>query len=320
MKWSFSASRIFARCHRKWYFSEFLGQPRQKDPYKKEAYLLKQLQSVEAWRGSLVDDVITRIIVPAINKHRSLKEAEIVDYAMRLADMQLEFGKSKRYRDPGMTKSGAGEAYCALYDIEYNGRLKEERILRAKEEIKVSLHNLLSSDLLDHINGNNPYIIAQRSLRFHFAEVMISSTPDAIVFFKDKSPLIIDWKVHAFANVEYRMQLGVYAIALTCIKPHKDFPDPFIVKPEEIDLIEYQLLKNHQRDYALTVDDVIDTEDYMFQSIEQMNRAISRVDEPLRVTSLATPRSLGVCGTCQFKKLCWEGSIVQKGLFGGGLS
>jgi len=297
-----------------------LGQPRQKDPYKKEVYALKQLQSVEAWRGSLVDHIISEMIIPGLNKHRPLKEAEIVDYAMRLADIQLEFAKSKKHRTPGMTKTGAGEAYCALYDIEYNGGLKEEQISKAKEEIKSSLHNMLSSDLLTRMNGSDVYIIAQRSLRFTYAETAISCTPDAIVFFRSNPPLIIDWKVHAFANVEYRMQLGVYAVALASVKPHKDFPAKLAVKPEEIDLIEYQLLKNHQRNYKLSLHDVIDAEDYVFQSIEQMNRAISRVEDPSCANSLATPRSLSACTTCQFKKLCWEGPIPQKGLLGGGLS
>jgi hypothetical protein len=68
MKWSFSAARTFAACQRKWFYSNIFAYWGAKDKLRKEAYYLKQLQSIYAWRGSLVDKVISRKIVPAMKK------------------------------------------------------------------------------------------------------------------------------------------------------------------------------------------------------------------------------------------------------------
>jgi len=319
MNWSFTASKIFSQCPRKWYYSKIMASPTTKDPLKREAYLLKQLQTIYAWRGSLVDTVITKLIVPKIKHHTLPSESEVIGYAMQLAAKQIEFGKSGKYRLPNMKKSSAGDAYCAFYDVEYNGNVDETKIQQAIEDIKNSLKNLLRSDFLKYIARHSSQIIAQRRLTFHFAGVRISSTPDLIVFFKNERPLIVDWKVHGFAYVEYRLQLGIYGIALSKVNPHKDFPNDTynqLRDPTTIGSIEYQLLKNQLREYSFNTEDILDIEDYIFQSIMQINRAIDgKKYGRLDASQFQTARSPDICGRCQFKKLCWKNIPVQKGLF-----
>jgi hypothetical protein len=298
-----------------------MANPNSKDSLRREAYLLKQLQTVYAWRGVVVDSVIQKQIVPKIRYHKLPSENQVLEFATQLMNKQISFGIEKKYRDYNVTKSGADDSYCAFYELEYGKGLDEEKLERAKEDVISSLKNLLHSDILKEISANNSYVIAQRELTFQFDRgIDVLCTPDIIVFFKDKSPLIIDWKVHSYSSVDAWLQLGIYAIALLRVKPHKDFPNNLtqIGNPSNVRLIEYQLLKNIQREYRLSTEDIVDIEDYIFQSSMQMEKVVNgRRYEKLDISRFQTARSPKICDRCQFKKLCWKEMPFQKRLFEG---
>jgi hypothetical protein len=276
------------------------------DPLRKEAYHLKQLQSVSAWRGSLADTVISAFIVPALNRRQRVTEQQVLSYAANLAEKQLEFGKAKKHRLPNVTKSKAGLIYCALYDLEYNAGLCETQLATAREEASLALRNLLGSGILQRAAEKGTYLVAQRSLSFKFADVSVSCTPDLIAFFNDRPPVIIDWKVHSFAYADYRVQLALYALALSRVAPHRDFIR-FNKEPQQIGLIEYQLLKNSRRRYTLTQDDLIDTEDFIYHSVLQIQRSMDNVPrKQLQAHQFQTARNPRACQICQYKKICWN--------------
>jgi len=316
MKWSISKAKVFSQCQRKWYYMAILAHHSIKNPLRRKAFLLKQLQSISAWRGSLVDKVIEKKIIPQILYGNSIREGEIIDYSMQLMEKQLAFGIEKKYLQPNLTKSSAGDEYCAFYDLKYNNGLDKNQLDTAKAEIQIALTNLIRSKLVKDLITEKPYLIAQRPLMYEFAGASISSTPDLIVFHKDKAPTIIDWKVHTFGNAEYWLQLGVYGLALSLVKPHNDFPKHslrMLKSSTDFRLIEYQLLKNTQREYALSEQDLIDIEDYIFQSMNQMNRLTNgkKLNE-IDLHQFQTARSPDICLRCQFKDLCWEDDFDGK--------
>ena len=317
MKWSIMKSKMFSRCQRKWYYYDLVAHPKAKNRTRREAYSLKQLQSIAAWKGSLVDTVIHNAITPKIVSHVLSDEKEVLDYAFKLMNAQLSFGKEKRYKCSNVTKANAGDSFCAFYDLEYNGELEEESLKNAEKDITSALKNLLFSELFSDIVKNNLYVISQRTLSFNlFEEVRVVCVPDMIVFFEDKSPLIIDWKVHRTGNTDAWLQLGVYAMALSNINPHKDFPSNFQKQVEDISsicLVEFQLLKNKQRQYSVSNEDILDVEDYIFRSSMHMKRLIDGAKpEHLDKKQFQTARSPYICERCQFKKLCWKVNPVQQ--------
>jgi len=296
------------KCPRKWYYSEIVASPTAKDSLRREAYLLKQLQSLHAWRGNLVDTVIEKLIVPGIKSKNLPSEDGVIAFSMDLMDRQLKFGKERKYRCRNKVK--IGDEYCALYDVEYNGGLDEKSLQGAKEDVILSLRNLMRSDFLKEIMKNSSYIIAQRSINFHFENINVSCTPDLLVFFPDNPPLIADWKVHTFANADYWLQLGVYAVALSRIEPHKDFPkgiESQLKNPTTFRLMEYQLIKNEQREYSISSEDIADIEDYIFLSSTQMNNLLGGKNfKELDIDKFQTARFSEICCGCQFRKLCWR--------------
>lgn len=319
MKWSYSMSRIFKRCPRQWYFSQHVSNINSKDPFRNEAFYAKQLKSIYAWRGGIVDTVIEQIIVPALNAKKLPSIESVLYYSMDLLERQLKFGVEQKYKENNLSKTNIGVDYCAFYDIEYIGSLDDNQIKQAKKDVKISLDNLLTSELLKKIVQDNEYVIAQRSISFPLEDLTVNCTPDMIVFFKEKPPLIIDWKVHAFATTDYWLQLGIYALALSKSKIHKDFPEKiehYIRDSTKIQIIEYQLLKNTVRNHRISDDDIGDILDYIYQTGSDMLRFINgrRVSQT-NIYDIPTTLSPERCERCNFKKMCWTERPVQKSLF-----
>jgi hypothetical protein len=313
IEWSISKSKLFQKCQRKWYYYTLVASGTSTDPLRKQAHQLKQLQSISAWRGSIVDNVIQHCIVPEIRKHNLPSREAVLRYGNDLIERQISFGKQKKHLDNNICKSSCTD-FCAFFDLEYGTCLDEGKLETAKQEVAISLQNLLNSNFIQAMADENLYVIAQRELSYSLEDgVQVSSTPDIVVFFKDKAPLIADWKVHVFGTTEAWLQLGIYAVALFKTKPHKDFPtEAFQIKsPTEIRMVEYQLLKNYQRNYSLSVEDVADIEDYAFETATQMKSLVNGKKYPLiEVNLLQTTRSPQDCDKCGFKKLCWSEASI----------
>jgi len=319
MKWSYSKSRIFIKCPRRWYFSEYIASPTSRDAFRKEVYILKQLQTMYAWRGSLVDKVIERAIVPGINSRILPSKSDVISFSLELMESQFKFGKEKRYRSEDTSKSNTGDKYCAFYDIEYKGEIDEKILHKVRNDIVLSLENLFSTNFLEKFVENDSYAISQRGITFPFEDIMVSCTPDLLVFSPKAPPVIVDWKVHEFANKDYWLQLGIYALALSKSKPHKDFPDALLNQVQDlraVRLIEYQLLKNLQREHVVSEDNLAHIFDYICKTSSEMKRLINggKFDK-FQLNRIPTARAPEICEKCNFKKICWEKMPVQKSLF-----
>src|SRR4030067_1282509 len=150
MEWSISKSKMFMKCQRKWYYYTIVASPTSKDPFRRQAQQLKQLQSVYAWRGSVVDRVIQKFMVPEIRRHNLPSEDAVLNYASQLMDKQIDFGRQRKHLLAEESQSGCDE-YCAFYDLEYGIDLDEGSLSIAREEVALALKNLLKSNFLKQI-------------------------------------------------------------------------------------------------------------------------------------------------------------------------
>jgi len=280
------------------------------DPVRHEAYLLSKLQSIYAWRGLLVDYVISRWVVHALKNGWSITLGKALDYAKTTFQKQLAFAKQHRLREPGMKPSKADDAFAAFYAVEYGLGVSEEQISQAWSEIELALTNLFAMPDLLALLGQADNLIAQRALTFSCNQTTVRAVPDLIAFWRDDPPLIIDWKVHAFATHDYRLQLACYAIALTRCKPHRDFPPSlFHYSAADIRLLEVQLLGNKQRKYALSDDDVENTDTRIAETAMQMVLAVgNKKKKHLRPIDFPVTTYPEVCQRCSFRSLCWKES------------
>ncbi len=305
--WSFSSSRLFRKCQRQWYFKNHVASAIAKDKTRREAFLLSKLQTLYAWRGSIVDQVILMRYVPSLNRGKLVSLSELHKYAKEVFDRQLKFARANRMREPGMKITEARDSFAAFYDVEYGTGVTKNDLEAAWQDIKCALTNLLDmTDLFERLLTAS-YLVAQRSLSFTHDGVKAQMQPDLIAFFDDQSPLIIDWKVHTFGFQDYRLQLALYALALTSCKPHKDFPVGIdLYQATDVQITEIQLLTMQQRYYRLTDADIDAVSDYIALTALDMQLAVDPFEGELAIDEIPTTTSPDECPRCPFRSLCWK--------------
>ncbi|MCI0456872.1 MAG: PD-(D/E)XK nuclease family protein [Gemmataceae bacterium] len=310
MIWSFSDSRTFAKCQRRWYYEAVVAYWTPKDPRRWEAYLLSKLQSVRAWRGQVVDSAISSTVVPGLNRGQAPNLQSCRNRARQLFDTQRAFALQHRLREEGMVPSKAGEAFAAFLPLEYGQPVADAELQQAWAEVELALGNLFGMDALLADLREATYCIAQRPLTFDHDGVSVKAVPDLIAFYDGRPPLIVDWKVHAFGTKDYWLQLVTYALALSRCKVHKDFPRTFRgCDATEVRLVEVQLLTNRIREHSLDKEDVGEVEDVIADSASRMTLARDgRKLAELRPTDFPVTAWPENCLNCPFRRPCWEGN------------
>jgi hypothetical protein len=311
MIWSFSGHRIFIQCQRKWFFMKKVANALAKnDPLRREAYLLNQLRSLPAWRGGIVDKVIEEAVVPSLRMGTVPQLDSVLKYASDLADAQLQFAGARRYLEPGVTKSKAGNQYAALFEIEYGDGIDTQVLELERKIIETSLANLLSNNQMIETLLHSRWLGSQRALTFNLdgADFTIRAHPDLIAFFDSGAPLIVDWKVSTSLANDYWLQLAVYALALCHSSPHRDWPHNAMtgVDATKVRLVEANLLTNYFKEHNVDENDVVELEDFILDSAWEMGLLdLGKNYTQLEVGSFESARNPRSCQYCQFQRICW---------------
>lgn len=310
MIWSISSFKEFQMCERKWFLDKKFGSRSLKDDFRREIYLLSQLESIDAWRGKIVDYTISNYIILEFQKRRWVKCDDAIEYARKLSKARYDFAIGEKYKEEDLKKTKLEYEYAALYDLEYlddkvdlKGKFK-----KAWEDIEIALKNFLgNTDFINYLKEAN-YLVAQKTLQFESHGFTIKGVPDLIAFFPNKPPHIFDWKVHHSGTKTYTEQLLVYSQALFNCEPHKDFKEYIKgYSVYDVNLSEYQLLTNSIRNYKVTEDYIERINDYIAGSLEMMR--LKKCDckfEELNIENFERTRNLDNCTNCQFKKICNE--------------
>jgi hypothetical protein len=308
MFWSISESRTFKKCQRQWYYKNFLASPTAKDPVRHTTYLLGKLQSISAWRGNLVDAVISETVLPAVRARRTVNLSEARQTAREKFDRQLAFARRHALHEPGLKPAQLEGEFAAFYCMEYGGIIPEDEVARAWDEVESALGNFFGMRELASELKSAKYLICQRALMFPHSGMTVRAVPDAVIFYDDAPPLIVDWKVHAFGLQEAWTQLAIYAIALMRCKPHSDFPASLSRwGVTDVRLAEAQLLTNQVRRYSLSEEDAERADAYIAQSVTLMLLATEgRKGVELEATDFPVAASPEICQRCPYRKLCWE--------------
>lgn len=314
MKWSISKSKVFRTCQRKWYFSSVVANAIAKDPVRREAYILNNLRSIYAWRGSLVDDVLSRKLIPALNNNEKPNFSKLKNFAMWIADRQLDYALSNGIRENGFVKSKIGNDFAAIVEVDYGEKLEDDVIAKAKEDIVLAIKNLFTNmeKTRNTLKGGS-FLAAQRTLSFNFSGVNVIAIPDVIVFSESDTPAIVDWKVHANSAWDSRLQLALYALALSRCNPQKGFPENWNgCDPRKVKIIEAQLLTGTEREYKISEEDISELEDYIWMTGHQMLKAIDGIQSKEYCPDIFPVTSNSyICKKCNFRKMCWEDNYAK---------
>jgi len=305
--WSISDSKTFRRCQRQWYYKAIAGNARASDPVRRKLYLLSKLQSISAWRGQIVDNVISEILIPAIASKRRVTLEQLKSAARQRFERQLACARKHPLLNPGFSSTALGAGFAAFHCMQYGKGIDDAELKKAAEEIELALTNLFCMDPVRELLKSAVRLVPQRPLFFEHSGVSVRAVPDVIAFFNGRAPVIVDWKVHFFGIEEAWRQLAVYAMALTRCKPHKDFPAELQnYGVGDVELMEVQLLTNQVRRFTLDQDDIEAAESYIAESSTEMMLAVAgRKATELSAQEFSVAWFRASCQACAFKCVCW---------------
>lgn len=315
MPWSYSASRKFQKCQVQWLLSDMAAHHAATDPIRRRAHFFDALTTVSAWRGQLVDTVISEHIIPSLEDPTSEEGMGLegsVRIARRLFSQQLAFAKDHRAATLDVKFGDIGSKFALLTEYEFGDGPTKEELERAWHEIEAALSNFWKNDLIQKIIFDADQLITQpRTLHFELINgTKAVAIPDLIAFNRSKAHTIVDWKVHAEVGNDARRQLAVYAVALHRSKAHRDFPKNWNAPPTNVDLVEAQLLLDQTKTYRLSEEDVAATTAYMDGIAYEMECLTeAKPYKDINIADFRLAHSSLTCEACQFQTLCPE--VVQ---------
>jgi hypothetical protein len=303
VKWSFSHRATFKRCQRQWYYKYILANAIAKDPLRHEAHRLSKLVGINAWKGKLVDEVISEVFVSSFNRGIRLSFDRMREAASTRFKRATGLRNSYRTTDSIWTPDSP---YPTFLEDEYGEPLTAEVFETVWAEIEHALRTFSANQKLFALLNGSTYVIAQRIISFKHDGTTVTAVPDLIAFFAKADPLIVDWKVYRNPVGDSWFQLATYAVALTRCGRHRDWPvDTSRYLPSQIRLVEVQLLTNDTRVHNVTSEDVEELEDLISESALEMRFACDgRRGTDLLREDFPVPFSSKPCQRCSFRKLC----------------
>lgn len=300
MKWSYSAHNTMRRCQRQFAFGQIVASATARDERRREVYILKQLQDLSAWQGSVVHATLGTKFLAALRDGRSISPRALTAAAQDLARRQFAFSAAKRYREAGRTKGASGDEYCALVAHERGEAVPPDALTRIHATIERCFHHLAGQrEFLTRLYGGSDFL-AEARLSFPFAGASVAATLD-LVARQPGGVTVVDWKIAASETRDYRKQLLVYALAVA-----RDGRWPGLTAAD-IELYEANLLKDEIRRHPLDDSDLEEAEDFVFRSVTEC-RALVGDDkyDDLDLDEFEVAERPTTCRYCRFTVPCIE--------------
>lgn len=303
LDWSFSSERTFCRCQRAYFFKDIAAWHSGQDPIRREAYILKQLKSLDLWRGSIVHTAIQRYLVPCLQNRTTIDWERIIQEAKALARRQYSFSKARRFREDGISKSKVGDIYCALHFHDQPAGTTDDDVRATVAGAETALRNLSQMhDLLKEIQGRPKYF-CELSVPVRYNDANIRGQIDLMYFRGYNLPTIIDWKCYdSTSGSDANLQTALYAWLL-CKSPNWAITDPASIELIEVRLGRDPGVVRHTFNTARFEE----LEDRIFQSVEEI-RALCKngIYAEQDLADYAFANNPNSCAYCAFRKLCQE--------------
>ena len=189
MVWSFSSYRGYKKCQKQWFFRNKLASWKAKDSLRKEANVLKNLDSVESWRGKIVEYTIDKYLILKIIRKEKFDTSGAISFANKLCRDRYDFAKAKKYREGNISKTKHERTYSAFYHLEYQSEFDpKKKFKQAWLDIETALRNLFNNESLINDLLKADRLVTQRALTFKINNFSVRGVPDLIIFHPNKPP------------------------------------------------------------------------------------------------------------------------------------
>ena len=291
--WSKSRDEVFQTCPRQYYFNYYgyWGGWQQNAPERtRQIYILKNLKNRYLWKGDNVHKCIKHTLKNLQRGIAILDVDEIV--SITINKMRDDFRSSRKKRYLIHPKS------CGLFEHEYDVDLPDSKWKEVAEDVEQCLRNFYSSEmfaLLRDLPQENCLEIEEFSF-FYLDGIKIWAVLDCS-FRTDDGVTIIDWKTGRATSKDISLQLSCYAMYCQ---------DKWGAKPENIRLIEYNLLSDQKAEFTITEGEIKDTTSYIKGSVADMRSLLRDVDNniPKNEEFFKKIEDNRIRDRCNFKRVC----------------
>jgi hypothetical protein len=300
-QWSFSTDKLFRRCQRQLFFREIAAHPNAKDDWRREAFILKQLKTLELWRGTLIHEGVEKFLVPALRAGNAPPWTSVIQQTLQRAKDQLEFSAQKRYREPGITK-GQNDDFCALVPHESGAGVSAEEFDQICKGIRTAFGRLAGLTSLWQRFKEGTYWEAEVPIWLKLPDVSIKVQIDLLLERSAHQFTIIDWKSYELGgDTDARLQTALYGWALLRSTEHK------VSRPEDIELLECQVQEGVIIEHAFSPEVVDELDDYIYRSVQSIfSLCQSKKLAEVQLQDFAFTDNPNNCEYCTFRQLCIE--------------
>jgi len=290
---------------RVFYRSRFASATAAKDSPRYKTFLLAQALDPPAWRGHLVHSAINEWVIPALKKRMWPDFEWVQEQAVALVSRQAEFSRTQKYLQ--VSKNSAKLDYCVLRADLLGEGLSSEHLEETKQGVIAALEVLEDRhiDLLGRVRHAR-WAESEKEIRFYLdEEIFVEAIPDLIFYDSNKQGVIVDWKLWDNTGGTAREQLFAYAFA-ACRCGW--WP---ALKPENMELIEANLISGEQARYEVTEEDFDDVDDRIFTGVDQLIPVYEKPAKDSAPDDFAPADGPGACQHCSVLEVC-NGSFLPR--------
>jgi hypothetical protein len=280
--WSKSRDEMFQICPRQYYFNYYAywdGWDKDAPQRTRQIYILKKLENRFMWAGGKVHDCIKHTLKNLQRGISVLDVDEIV--SITLDQMREEFRSSREKRYLVHPKT------CALFEHEYDLDLPDADWKKMAENVRKCLRNFYSSDI---------FAMLKDVSKEDWLETKIWAVIDCS-FRTESGVTIIDWKTGRTPTTDVSLQLSCYAMYGR---------EKWGIEPENMRLVEYNLLSDQGAEFAVTAGEIDDTKSYIRGSIVDMQSLLDDVENntPKEEKFFKKIEDERIRQRCNFRKVC----------------
>jgi len=292
--WSISRDRVFQTCPRQYYFNYYGywgGWDINAPARTRQIYILKKLINRYMWAGAKVHDCIERTLTNLQRGISVLDVDQIVDITLNQMREEFRSSREKRYLTHPKT--------CALFEHEYEMPISDADWKKTADNMEQCLRNFYSSETFGMLKElpRKMWLEVEDFSSFNLNNTKIWAVLDCSFRTEDGGVTIIDWKTGRSMSEDVSMQLSCYAMYAM---------DKWGVDPENVKLIEYNLLANQGAEFTVGVSEIENTKTYIAGSIADMQSLLVDVGEnvPKEEGAFLRVEDARVRADCNFRKVC----------------
>lgn len=297
--WSKSRARLFDECKRGYYFNYYGywdAWMENASERAREIYVLKKIVSKEIWIGSVVHDIIKKVLSGA----KSGNEIQL-SYALNLLKKRLDTDYNNSMS--GLYKS---QKVVGLFEHEYDLLIPKDEWDELFKIAENCIINFYNSDVYRNIKKVpiSNWIFLEDFLNFNFEGTKIFLRIDFVI--KDGNKVILyDWKTGRERSEEdenIKTQLASYALFVL---------DKWKIQPESITAKIYNLRIDKEDEFAINNEIIEKVKNYIRENIKSMKELLTdeKNNLPKDEQEFSKTDISRYCTRCGFKKLCFNTNV-----------